>query len=94
MNAEIEHASPCGKDAGEKVPGQKKKIGAAAGRAYKERLQYQSPQRVPSRTHPQPVAAWQATPSAYDRKIGLAVGLPLIATRLWNRFRRNQQVGA
>ena len=30
MNAEIEHASPYGKDPGEKVPGQKKKIGAAA----------------------------------------------------------------
>jgi membrane protein len=29
MNAEIEHASPYGKDEGEKVPGQKRKIGAA-----------------------------------------------------------------
>jgi membrane protein len=38
MNAEIEHASPYGKDAGEKVPGQKRKIGAAAARAYNERL--------------------------------------------------------
>ena len=27
MNAEIEHASPYGKDEGEKVPGQKRKIG-------------------------------------------------------------------
>jgi hypothetical protein len=31
MNAEIEHASPWGKAPGEKVPGQRKKIGAAAG---------------------------------------------------------------
>jgi membrane protein len=38
MNAEIEHASPYGKDPGEKVPGQKKKLGAAAARAYRERL--------------------------------------------------------
>jgi membrane protein len=38
MNAEIEHASPYGKDPGEKVPGQKKKIGAAAARAYRERM--------------------------------------------------------
>jgi len=30
MNAEIEHASPWGKAPGEKVPGQKKRIGAAA----------------------------------------------------------------
>jgi membrane protein len=37
MNAEIEHASPHGKDPGEKVPGEKKKIGAAAARDYEER---------------------------------------------------------
>ena len=37
LNAEIEHASPYGKDVGEKVPGEKKKIGAAAKRAYDER---------------------------------------------------------
>ena len=37
LNAEIEHASPYGKDAGEKVPGEKKKIGPAAQRAYEER---------------------------------------------------------
>ena len=30
MNAEIEHASPWGKAPGEKVPGQKKRIGLAA----------------------------------------------------------------
>jgi membrane protein len=34
MNAEIEHASPHGKDKGEKVPGQKRKLGAAAAREY------------------------------------------------------------
>lgn len=34
LNAEIEHASPYGKDAGEKVPGQKRKIGTAAMRAW------------------------------------------------------------
>lgn len=37
LNAEIEHASPHGKAPGEKVPGQKKKIGAAAARAYEAR---------------------------------------------------------
>jgi len=36
MNAEIEHASAWGKQPGEKVPGKKKKIGAAAARAYRE----------------------------------------------------------
>ena len=34
VNAEIEHASPYGKDEGEKVPGQKRKIGPAAMRAW------------------------------------------------------------
>ena len=37
LNAEIEHASPYGKAPGEKVPGQKKKIGALARRLYEER---------------------------------------------------------
>jgi hypothetical protein len=40
LNAEIEHASPHGKAPAEKVPGQKKKIGAAAARAYKARLEH------------------------------------------------------
>lgn len=37
LNAEIEHASPYGKDVGEKVPGEKRRIGPAAARAYEER---------------------------------------------------------
>jgi membrane protein len=37
FNAEIEHASPYGKSVGEKVPGEKKKIGVAAERDYEER---------------------------------------------------------
>ncbi len=37
LNAEIEHASPYGKATGEKVPGEKKKIGTAAQRDYDER---------------------------------------------------------
>jgi membrane protein len=37
LNAEIEHASPYGKDVGEKVPGEKKKIGGLAERDYAER---------------------------------------------------------
>jgi membrane protein len=36
LNAEIEHASPYGKDPGEKVPGEKKVIGAAAERAWRD----------------------------------------------------------
>jgi len=37
LNAEIEHASPYGKDVGEKVPGEKRKIGPAAARDYEKR---------------------------------------------------------
>ena len=37
LNAEIEHASPYGKDPGEKVAGEKKKIGPAAERDYEVR---------------------------------------------------------
>src|SRR4029079_6887110 len=40
-SAETEHASPWGKAPGEKVPGQKKKIGLAAGRAVRARGQQQ-----------------------------------------------------
>lgn len=41
LNAEIEHASPYGKAPGEKVPGQRKKIGVLAMRDYEERLRRQ-----------------------------------------------------
>jgi membrane protein len=91
LNAEIEHASPYGKDPGEKVPGEKKKIGAAAARAYQERLDERSRQTGASPVVPQPVAAYQATPSPADRKLGLAVALPLLATRLWNRIKGSAQ---
>jgi membrane protein len=38
LNAEIEHASPYGKDPGEKVAGEKKQIGALAQRAHEEQI--------------------------------------------------------
>ncbi|HEY2432695.1 MAG TPA: YihY/virulence factor BrkB family protein [Vicinamibacterales bacterium] len=37
MNAEIEHASPYGKDPGERVPGEKKVVGPRAQRLYSEK---------------------------------------------------------
>ena len=37
MNAEIEHASPYGKNPGETMPAEKKKIGALAEREWNER---------------------------------------------------------
>lgn len=43
LSAEIEHASPWGKAPAEKVPGQKKKIGAAAGAEYRQRGNHPTP---------------------------------------------------
>jgi membrane protein len=94
MNAEIEHASPYGKDPGEKVPGQKKKIGAAAARAYKERMEQEAAQRPASDVISRPAAAFQAMPSSSDQKIGLALALSMFAARLWNRVRRRREQGA
>jgi membrane protein len=37
LNAELEHASPYGKDAGERVPGEKKVVGPRAQRLYEEK---------------------------------------------------------
>ena len=80
VNAEIEHASPWGKDPGEKVPGQRKKIGAAAARAYRERREKEAltPAPVPAF---QPIAA-PASPSLGDWAGAFALRL------LWPRLRR------
>ena len=56
MNAEIEHASPHGKDAGEKVPGERKKLGARAAQAFSSNT------RPQAATRPQPRRA--VAPSA------------------------------
>ena len=72
MNAEIEHASPWGKEPGEKVPGQKKKIGAAAAAAWRHRGGVSAPRpadrpaTVPVLT-PQPAAmpVWLETALSY-----------------------------
>ena len=62
MNAEIEHASPYGKDSGEKVPGERRKIGPAAMRAWLARARGGSAPRplapavpVPGIAHPEPL---------------------------------------
>jgi membrane protein len=92
LNAEIEHASPHGKEPGEKVAGEKKKLGPAAARAYKERMGGRPPEGVPAL--PRPALAFHAAPSPSDRKVGIAMGLSLLATRLVNRVRRGRKQGA
>ena len=69
MNAEIEHASPWGKEPGEKVPGQKKKIGLAAATAWRQRGGVVSTLRpaLPPAVAPEPAAlpAWLETALSY-----------------------------
>jgi membrane protein len=50
LNAEIEHASPYGKAAGEKVPGQKRAIGALAEERYRARPPV--PPKIPAPPRP------------------------------------------
>jgi membrane protein len=60
LNAEIEHASPYGKAAGERVPGQKRVIGALASERYQTRPPAPpAPRVVPAATvtRPTPVLA-------------------------------------
>lgn len=66
LNAEIEHASPYGKAPGEKVPGQKKKIGQAARRAWEDKMRLEQLPLAP----PSPPARRSA--AAY---VVLALGL-------------------
>ena len=56
MNAEIEHASPHGKAAGEKVPGERRCIGARAARRFAEQPQADRPVPSSRPPHPAPTA--------------------------------------
>ena len=61
LNAEIEHASPHGKEPGEKVPGQKKKSGIAAAREYAERQKRRQTSARPAVGPTQPLAFKERT---------------------------------
>jgi membrane protein len=63
MNAEIEHASPHGKEPGEQVQGQKKKIGLAAARAYQAWQAWSSRAATAAPKDAKPPAAAPATMS-------------------------------
>jgi len=83
VNAEIEHASPWGKEPGEKVPGVRRKIGLAASRAWRER------QNRPPREDqtPAPVPAFQ--PIAVPSKPSFGDWAAAFVLRLiWPRVRR------
>ena len=65
LNAEIEHASPHGKDPGEKIPGQKRKIGPAAMRAWLKRRRARG-QPPPSAGEVAAVVKGQDSPTAAE----------------------------
>jgi membrane protein len=81
LNAEIEHASPYGKDVGEKVPGEKKRIGAMAERFYEGK---KAKGEIPVRAFPDGVncdldrrpAAEEHALRASDLLLGAAALLP------------------
>jgi membrane protein len=81
MNAEIEHASPHGKAPGEKVPGERKKLGAAAARAFAE-LQDACQTESPS---PAPVVG---SPAASPVTVASAAAYVVLAVGLWRQLRR------
>ena len=89
MNAEIEHASPYGKDEGEKVKGEKRKIGTARMRAWMEKRRQhgeQPPSADEVKAHVAPGApaaptadAPPARPSAPDTSLSPAPAYALSA---------------
>jgi membrane protein len=89
MNAVIEHASPHGKAPGEKVAGQKKKIGAAAARAWAAR-KTSMPESPPAADAPNCDLDVSARPlgPAPVRASDLLLGAPVVAATVWQRFRK------
>ena len=72
LNAEIEHASPYGKAVGEKVPGQRRAIGALAFGRYQKRP-------VPPALPPPPPPALPApAPSAFRRAVMAVVAAVIV----------------
>jgi membrane protein len=81
ISAEIEHASPWGKAPAEKVPGQKKKLGGAAGREFRERGDQPQPQVVPKPSQPEPEMYPLPQPSLIERLGTFAMLLMVWRTR-------------
>jgi hypothetical protein len=81
LNSEIEHASPYGKDAGERVPGEKKVIGPRAERLYEQK---RARGEIPIKPMPEGVncdvdhatSAAPPKPKASDLLIGTIAILP------------------
>jgi membrane protein len=81
LNAEIEHASPYGKDPGERVPGEKKAVGPRAQQLYEDKM---AKEEIPIRPIPEglncdidlPPAPDHAAPKPSDLIIGTIALMP------------------
>jgi membrane protein len=98
MNAEIEHASPYGKAPGEKVPGQKRKIGYAAMRAWRDGTTKPGEPVAPFEpSEPSvprgPLALPEPAPVGFFYKM---VGMGVLLAQFWLvlKARRNNKIGA
>ena len=95
MNAEIEHASPYGKAPGEKVPGQKRRIGPAAMRAWLERESKGTAARShPAPSHPDaPLALPAPAPSGASYWL---ISAGVVAAQAWMAIKalRRRKIGA
>jgi membrane protein len=85
MNAEIEHASPHGKNPGEKVPGEKKKLGARAARAFAESG---ATRRAPGAT---PVVDPAAPVAAVRQRRSYALGIFVLLISWLGRRQRSRE---
>jgi membrane protein len=94
MNAEIEHASPYGKAAGEKVPGQRRKIGPAAMRAWLE--SQQGGTAAPSHPKPLPKAPLALPAAAPSGASYWMLGAGVVAAQVWMALTalRRTKIGA
>ena len=79
ISAEIEHASPWGKAPGDKAPGQKKRLGSAAAREFRERGEQRSPEPPPA-----PPEVYRSPQPSF---LARAAGFALFVIRWRNRAR-------
>jgi membrane protein len=94
MNAEIEHASPWGKAPGEKVPGQRRSLGARARKAWEARDEVRPKRTDVSGQHSEPAPIAPApvkTVVDRSRRTSLFPGLPLFMISWWLRRRRERK---
>jgi membrane protein len=92
MNAEIEHASPYGKAPGEKVPGEKRKIGPAAMRAWRDGHRAVAPSH-PAPSHRDPLAL--PAPASSGASYWM-LGAGVVVAQVWMAIKslRNRKIGA